>query len=68
LQAEAHPEVVLEAKRLRRASPLNGERRSYRKISKELAAMGDLTRRGTPFSASAVRAMVESLMPERPAK
>jgi DNA invertase Pin-like site-specific DNA recombinase len=65
---ELRPEVVREAKRLRRASPLNGERRSFRKISKELAAMGHLTRRGTPFSASAVRAMVDGPMPEWPAK
>ena len=32
--AELRPEVVLEAKRLRRASPLNGKRRSFRKISR----------------------------------
>jgi hypothetical protein len=66
--AELRPEVVLEAKRLRRASPLNGKRRSFRKISRELAAMGYLSARGTPFSASAVRAMVEGPMPEKPAK
>ena len=36
---ELRPEVFREAKRLRRASPLNGGRRSFRKISKELAAM-----------------------------
>ncbi len=46
--AELRPEVVLEAKRLRRASPLNGKRRSFRKISRELAAMGYLSARGTP--------------------
>jgi hypothetical protein len=63
--AEARPQVVLEAKRLRRASPLNGKRRSFRKISKELAAMGHLTSRGTPFSASAVQAMVEGPMPPK---
>jgi hypothetical protein len=38
--AELRPEVVLEAKRLRRASPLNGKRRSFRKISREFAAKG----------------------------
>jgi DNA invertase Pin-like site-specific DNA recombinase len=63
--AELRPEVVLEAKRLRRASPLNGKRRSFRKISRELAAMGHLTSRGTAFSASAVQAMVEG---DRPSK
>jgi DNA invertase Pin-like site-specific DNA recombinase len=60
---ERRPEVVREAKRLRRASPLNGKRRSFRKISKELAAMGHLTSRGTPFSASAVRVMVAGEAP-----
>jgi DNA invertase Pin-like site-specific DNA recombinase len=63
--AEARPAVVLEAKRLRRASPLNGKRCSFRRISQELAAMGHLSSRGTPFSASAVQAMVEG---KRPAK
>jgi DNA invertase Pin-like site-specific DNA recombinase len=63
--AELGPEVVMEAKRLRRASPLNGKRRSFRKISKALAAMGHVTSRGTAFSASAVQAMVEG---DRPSK
>jgi hypothetical protein len=57
--------VVLEAKRLRRASPLNGKRWSFRKISRELAAMGYLSARGTPFSASAVQAMVEGGRPPK---
>jgi hypothetical protein len=35
---EAGPEVVAEAKRLHRASPKTGERRSLRKIAAELAA------------------------------
>jgi hypothetical protein len=47
--AEARPEVVLEAKCLRRASSLNCKRRSFRKISRELAAMDYLSARGTPF-------------------
>ena len=62
---ELWPQVVREAKKLRRASPLNGERRSFRKISEVLAAKGHLTRRGTSFSASAVRAMVEGPMPSK---
>jgi hypothetical protein len=63
--AEIRPEVVREAKRLHRASPLNGERRSFRRISEELAAMGHLTGRGTPFSASAVQAMVDGPTPPK---
>jgi hypothetical protein len=35
---EAGSEVVAEAKRLHRASPKTGERRSLRKIAAELAA------------------------------
>ena len=37
---ELRPEVVAECKRLRRASPTTGERRSLRKISEELASLG----------------------------
>jgi DNA invertase Pin-like site-specific DNA recombinase len=65
-ELDLYKPAIREAKRLRRASPLNGKRRSFRKISKELATMGHLTRRGTPFSASAVRAMVEGPMPAKP--
>ena len=42
--AEKRPEVVAQAKRLYRASPLTGERRSLRKIAKELAALGHVQR------------------------
>jgi DNA invertase Pin-like site-specific DNA recombinase len=56
--AELRPEVVAEAKRLHRASPNPGERRSLRKIAAELAAMGHLNERGAPYSAKSVRAML----------
>ena len=56
--AELRPAVVAEAKRLHRASPKTGERRSLRKIAAELAAMGHLNERGAPFSAKSVRAML----------
>ena len=39
---EARPEVVAVAKRLHRASPKTGERRSLRKIAAELATLGHL--------------------------
>jgi hypothetical protein len=42
--AEMHPAVVREAKRLGRASPKSGERRSLRKIAAELAKIGGQTR------------------------
>jgi DNA invertase Pin-like site-specific DNA recombinase len=56
--AELRPAVVVEAKRLHRASPKTGERRSLRKIAAELAAMGHLNERGAPYSAKSVRAML----------
>ena len=40
--SELRPEVVAEAKRLRRASPKTGERLSYRQISARLAEAGFL--------------------------
>jgi hypothetical protein len=57
--AEKRPEVVAEARRLRRASPTNGERRSLRRISRELAAKGYVNERGQPFNPKSVRAMLE---------
>src|SRR5262249_140173 len=62
---EKRPEAVLAAKRLRRGSPLNGKRRSFRKISQELAEMGHLSSQGTLFSASAVQAMVKGKRPTK---
>ena len=43
---ELRPEVVAEAKRLRRASPKTGDRLSYRQISARLEAAGIVKRRG----------------------
>lgn len=57
--AEVRPEVVAEAKRLRRASPKTGERRSLREISAELANKGFLNERGRPFNPNSVKAMIE---------
>ena len=75
--AEMHPEVVREAKRLARASPKNGQRRSLRKIAIELARIGDglaaaggagaaagyYARDGRPYSAKSVRAMIGQRLP-----
>jgi DNA invertase Pin-like site-specific DNA recombinase len=47
------------AKRLRRASPKTGERRSLRKISAELAAAGYLNERGQPFNPNSIKLMLE---------
>lgn len=51
--------AVAEAKRLRRASPKTGERRSLREISAELAAKGFLNERGRPYNPNSIKAMIE---------
>lgn len=60
---ELYPEAVAEAKRLRRASPKNGERRSFREISAVLAKAGLVTKAGKPFTATAIKRMVEGPAP-----
>jgi hypothetical protein len=57
--AEKQPELVALVKRLRRASPKTGERRSLRKISAELAAAGHFNERGQPFNAKSIKSMLE---------
>ena len=56
--AETHPEAVAMAKRLRRANPITGKRRSLRKIAEDLAAAGHRNDRGAVYSAKSVRAML----------
>jgi len=54
---EINPELVHEAKRLRRRSP-KGHQRSLREIAAELAKRGFVNERGAVFSASSVRSML----------
>src|SRR5262249_5332666 len=54
--AERDPELVRQAKRLRRRSP-KGRQRSLREISAELAELGHLNAGGNPFSPSSVKSM-----------
>ncbi len=61
--AELRPDAVREAKRLHRASPLTGKRRSLRQIAKALAEAGHLNERGQPFSAKSIKAMIDGPMP-----
>jgi DNA invertase Pin-like site-specific DNA recombinase len=63
---ERYPEAVRMAKRLYRANPVTGKRRSLRKIAAELAAAGHLTEtqyRGSkvarPFNPGTIKAMIE---------
>jgi len=46
------------ARRLRRANPKSGERRSLRDIAAQLAKAGHLSSTGQPYSAKSVRAML----------
>ena len=55
-----HPEAVALAKRLRRASPETGARRSLRDISALLAAEGHLDEHGRPLNPRSIKAMLES--------
>lgn len=57
--AETNHALVKAAKRLARASPLNGERRSLRQISDALAKEGFLTKKGTQFAAGQVNSLVK---------
>jgi hypothetical protein len=64
--AEARPEVVAVAKRLRTASPKDGKRRSFRQIAAELAGLGHLNERGKPYNAASIKAMVDGPRPGGP--
>jgi len=55
--AELRPEVVAEAKRLRRKRPKGGQR-SYRQIATELLQAGYSNSNGRPFSPSSIKAML----------
>lgn len=61
--AETHPKAVALAKRLRRASPKTGERRSLREISKLLAEANCLNHKGQPFNQRSIKAMIDGPMP-----
>lgn len=61
--AEKNAKAVELAKRLHRASPKTGERRSLREISAELAAAGFVNERGNAFHPQSVMRMIEG---ERP--
>jgi hypothetical protein len=57
--AEIIPQLVLEAKRLRRRSP-KGHQRSLRDVAAELAKLGYLNQRGATFSAASVASILEA--------
>jgi DNA invertase Pin-like site-specific DNA recombinase len=55
--AEINPELVREARRLRRRSP-KGHQRSLRDVAAELAKLGFMNERGVMFSAASVQSML----------
>jgi DNA invertase Pin-like site-specific DNA recombinase len=57
--AELRPEVVADAKRLRRKRPKGGQR-SYRQIATELFQAGYRNSNGMAFSPSSIKAMIEA--------
>ena len=57
--AELRPEVVAEAKRLRRKRPKGGQR-TYRQIAAELFQAGHANSHRRPFSPSSIKAMVDT--------
>jgi DNA invertase Pin-like site-specific DNA recombinase len=57
--AEINPELVRQAKRLRRRSP-KGSQRSLRDVAAELGRLGFVNERGGEFSAAAVSSMIGS--------
>jgi DNA invertase Pin-like site-specific DNA recombinase len=62
---EKHPDVVAEAKRLYRANPKTGERRSLREISAQLEDAGFLNEFGKPYHPQSIQRMLEGNRPPR---
>jgi DNA invertase Pin-like site-specific DNA recombinase len=63
--AEINPDLVREAKRLRRRSP-KGHQRSLRDVAAELAKLGFVNERGNEFSASSVASIIDLSSSGRP--
>ncbi len=55
---ETQPLMVKQAKRLARRNPRTGKKRSLRKVSAELAALGFTRSNGEPYSATVVRNVI----------
>ena len=70
-RVEGRPPVadatIAEAKRLYRASPKTGKRRSLRSIAKELAELGHLSSTGKEYNANSVRQMLVKACVYKPA-
>ena len=63
--AEKHPDAVLMAKRLYRANPISGERRSLRDISADLAEAGFVNEWGSPYHPQSIQRMIDGARPKK---
>lgn len=61
--AVTHPAVVALAKRLHRANPVTGKRRSLREIAAMLAEAGHFNGSGKPYNAKSVKSMIDGPTP-----
>ena len=46
---ETNPDLLREARRLRRANPVTGKRKSYQRVADELFELGYMTAKGKPY-------------------
>ena len=46
---ETNPKLISEARRLRRANPVTGKRKSYQRVADELFELGYMTAKGKPY-------------------
>lgn len=56
---ELNPDLVREARRLRRKNPVSGKRKSFARVAKELAEMGYLNSKGNAFPSTSIKRMIE---------
>jgi hypothetical protein len=57
---EAHPELVAEVRKLRRANPKTGKRMSFRSIAAALARRGLVNKAGKPFASESIRSILRA--------
>jgi DNA invertase Pin-like site-specific DNA recombinase len=62
---EKRPAVVAMVKRLHRANPKTGERRSLREIAEELEDAGFINERGKPYHPQSIQRMIDGDRPPR---
>jgi DNA invertase Pin-like site-specific DNA recombinase len=58
--SELNPDLVREARRLRRKNPVSGKRKSFGKVATELAELGYLNSRGNQFDPSSIKRLIEA--------